>query len=51
MVKGDLSTSSSSSVEVSGLVTEAKMSGRSHTLVLSSDEVRNKDLISHKKST
>ncbi|XP_034748173.1 neurabin-1 isoform X8 [Etheostoma cragini] len=34
----DLSTSSSSSVEISGLMSEAKMSGRSHTLVLSSDE-------------
>ncbi|XP_071001405.1 neurabin-1-like, partial [Oncorhynchus clarkii lewisi] len=38
VVKDDLSVSSSSSVEVSGLLTEAKMSGRSHTLVLSSDE-------------
>ncbi|XP_034748172.1 neurabin-1 isoform X7 [Etheostoma cragini] len=35
----DLSTSSSSSVEISGLMSEAKMSGRSHTLVLSSDEI------------
>lgn len=35
----DLSASSSSSVEVSGLQSEAKMSGRSQTLVLSSDEV------------
>ncbi|XP_032391657.1 neurabin-1 isoform X8 [Etheostoma spectabile] len=34
----DLSTSSSSSVEISGLMSEAKMSGRSHKLVLSSDE-------------
>ncbi|KAM3858434.1 neurabin-1 [Diretmus argenteus] len=34
----DLSPSSTSSVEISGLLTEAKMSGRSHTLVLSSDE-------------
>ncbi|XP_071356256.1 neurabin-1 isoform X2 [Trachinotus anak] len=34
----DLSASSSSSVEISGLLGEAKMSGRSHTLVLSSDE-------------
>ncbi|XP_056153963.1 neurabin-1 [Lampris incognitus] len=34
----DLSASSSSSVEISGPVTEAKMSGRSHTLALSSDE-------------
>uniref|UniRef100_UPI0037E9178A neurabin-1 n=1 Tax=Semicossyphus pulcher TaxID=241346 RepID=UPI0037E9178A len=33
----DLSASSSSSVEISGL-SEAKMSGRSHTLVISSDE-------------
>nr|XP_023991296.1 neurabin-1-like [Salvelinus alpinus] len=38
VVKEDLSVSSSSSVEVSGLLAEAKMSGRSHTLVLSSDE-------------
>uniref|UniRef100_A0A8C7J5R7 Protein phosphatase 1 regulatory subunit 9A n=1 Tax=Oncorhynchus kisutch TaxID=8019 RepID=A0A8C7J5R7_ONCKI len=38
VVKDDLSVSSSSSVEVSGLRTEAKKSGRSHTLVLSSDE-------------
>ncbi|XP_032391656.1 neurabin-1 isoform X7 [Etheostoma spectabile] len=35
----DLSTSSSSSVEISGLMSEAKMSGRSHKLVLSSDEI------------
>lgn len=35
----DLSASSSSSVEISGLLSEAKMSGRSQTLVLSSDEV------------
>ncbi|XP_040909875.1 neurabin-1 isoform X2 [Toxotes jaculatrix] len=35
----DLSASSSSSVEISGLLSEAKMSGRSHTLVLSSDEI------------
>ncbi|XP_034560026.1 neurabin-1 [Notolabrus celidotus] len=34
----DLSAGSSSSVEISGL-SEAKMSGRSHTLVLSSDEI------------
>ncbi|XP_038550669.1 neurabin-1-like isoform X1 [Micropterus salmoides] len=34
----DLSASSSSSVEISGLLSEAKMSGRSHALVLSSDE-------------
>ncbi|XP_030002674.1 neurabin-1 isoform X2 [Sphaeramia orbicularis] len=34
----DLSASSSSSVEISGLLSEAKMSGRSHTLALSSDE-------------
>ncbi|KAK5911386.1 hypothetical protein CgunFtcFv8_005565 [Champsocephalus gunnari] len=34
----DLSASSSSSVEISGLLSEAKMSGRSHTLMLSSDE-------------
>ncbi|XP_045082350.1 neurabin-1 [Coregonus clupeaformis] len=38
VVKDDLSASSSSSGEVCGLLTEAKMSGRSHTLVLSSDE-------------
>lgn len=36
----DLSGSSSSSVEISGMLSEAKMSGRSHTLALSSDEVR-----------
>uniref|UniRef100_A0A4W5LL55 Protein phosphatase 1 regulatory subunit 9A n=1 Tax=Hucho hucho TaxID=62062 RepID=A0A4W5LL55_9TELE len=30
---------SSNQLEVSGLLTEAKMSGRSHTLVLSSDEI------------
>ncbi|XP_039977193.1 neurabin-1 isoform X2 [Xiphias gladius] len=35
----DLSASSSSSVEISGLLSEAKMSGHSHTLVLSSDEI------------
>ncbi|XP_063755082.1 neurabin-1 isoform X2 [Eleginops maclovinus] len=36
----DLSAgSSSSSVEISGLLSEAKMSGRSHTLMLSSDEI------------
>ncbi|XP_060948225.1 neurabin-1 [Limanda limanda] len=34
----DQSVSSSSSVEISGLLGEAKMSGRSHTLALSSDE-------------
>ncbi|XP_062292010.1 neurabin-1 [Scomber scombrus] len=34
----DLSASSNSSVEISGL-SEAKMSGRSHTLVFSSDEI------------
>ncbi|XP_051810985.1 neurabin-1 isoform X3 [Acanthochromis polyacanthus] len=34
----DMSASSSSSVEISGLLGEAKTSGRSHTLVLSSDE-------------
>uniref|UniRef100_A0A3P8TQI3 Neurabin-1 n=1 Tax=Amphiprion percula TaxID=161767 RepID=A0A3P8TQI3_AMPPE len=34
----DMSASSSSSVEISGLLSEAKTSGRSHTLVLSSDE-------------
>eukprot|EP00064_Thunnus_orientalis_P002102 superscaffoldBa00000146_g2109 len=35
----DLSASSNSSVEISGLLSEAKMSGRSHTLALSSDEI------------
>ncbi|XP_029938124.1 neurabin-1 isoform X2 [Salarias fasciatus] len=35
----DLSASSSSSVEISGLLSEAKLSGRSHTLMLSSDEI------------
>lgn len=35
----DLSASSSSSVEISGLMSEAKMSGHSHSLMLSSDEV------------
>nr|XP_020469794.1 neurabin-1 isoform X2 [Monopterus albus] len=35
----DLSASSSSSVEISGLLSEATMSGRSHTLMLSSDEI------------
>ncbi|XP_056271614.1 neurabin-1 isoform X2 [Pseudoliparis swirei] len=35
----DLSGSSSSSVEISGMLSEAKMSGRSHTLALSSDEI------------
>uniref|UniRef100_A0A4W6EP81 Neurabin-1 n=1 Tax=Lates calcarifer TaxID=8187 RepID=A0A4W6EP81_LATCA len=35
----DLSASSSSSAEISGLLSEAKMSGRSHTLVLSSNEI------------
>ncbi|XP_064839101.1 neurabin-1-like isoform X2 [Oncorhynchus masou masou] len=39
VVKDDLSVSSSSSVEVSGLLTEAKVPSRSHTLVLSSDEI------------
>uniref|UniRef100_A0A667YYC4 Neurabin-1 n=1 Tax=Myripristis murdjan TaxID=586833 RepID=A0A667YYC4_9TELE len=38
LLNDDLSASSTSSVEISGLLTEAKMSGRSHTLVLSSDE-------------
>ncbi|KAF7653448.1 hypothetical protein LDENG_00082790 [Lucifuga dentata] len=37
-VNDDLSASSSSSVEISGLLSEAKMSELSHTLVLSSDE-------------
>ncbi|KAM7384082.1 hypothetical protein PAMA_011435 [Pampus argenteus] len=35
----DLSASSNSSVEISGLLSEAQMSGRSHTVVLSSDEI------------
>ncbi|KAM3595747.1 uncharacterized protein V6R79_002189 [Siganus canaliculatus] len=35
----ELSASSSSSVEVSGLLSEAKMSGRSQNLMLSSDEI------------
>ncbi|CAN9503869.1 unnamed protein product [Ophioblennius macclurei] len=35
----DLSASSSSSVEISGLLSEAKLSGRSHTPMLSSDEI------------
>ncbi|KAM6959484.1 neurabin-1 [Aplochiton taeniatus] len=35
----ELSASSTSSVEVSGMLTEAKTPGRSHTLVLSSDEI------------
>uniref|UniRef100_A0A667ZJ64 Neurabin-1 n=1 Tax=Myripristis murdjan TaxID=586833 RepID=A0A667ZJ64_9TELE len=39
LLNDDLSASSTSSVEISGLLTEAKMSGRSHTLVLSSDEI------------
>ncbi|XP_072532209.1 neurabin-1 isoform X2 [Salminus brasiliensis] len=34
----DLSISSSSSAEITGLVTEPKLSGRSHTLLVSSDE-------------
>lgn len=39
-LNNDLSaSSSSSSVEISGLMTEAKKSGHSHNLVLSSDEV------------
>ncbi|CAJ1083896.1 neurabin-1 [Xyrichtys novacula] len=38
VLNDDLSASSSSSVEISGL-SEAKISGRSHTLVLSSDEI------------
>ncbi|XP_030644382.1 neurabin-1 [Chanos chanos] len=37
-VSDDLSISSTSSAEISGLLTEPKISGRSHTLVLSSDE-------------
>ncbi|XP_026203439.1 neurabin-1 isoform X2 [Anabas testudineus] len=35
----DLSASSSSSVEISGLMSDAKTSGHSHNLVLSSDEI------------
>lgn len=35
----ELSASSSSSVEISGLLSEAKMSGRSQNLMLSSDEI------------
>ncbi|XP_007259877.3 neurabin-1 isoform X2 [Astyanax mexicanus] len=35
----DLSISSSSSAEITGVVTEPKLSGRSHTLMLSSDEI------------
>lgn len=38
-VNEDLSASSSSSVEISGLQSEAKTSGHSHSVVLSSDEV------------
>ncbi|XP_042600810.1 neurabin-1-like isoform X3 [Cyprinus carpio] len=37
-VTDDLSLSSTSSTEISGLLTDAKMSSRSHTLMLSSDE-------------
>lgn len=39
-VTDDVSLSSSSSGEIWGVVTEPKLTGRSHTLVLSSDEVR-----------
>ncbi|XP_052440719.1 neurabin-1 isoform X4 [Carassius gibelio] len=38
-VTDDLSLSSTSSTEVSGLLTDAKMSSRSQTLMLSSDEI------------
>ncbi|XP_051520234.1 neurabin-1-like isoform X1 [Myxocyprinus asiaticus] len=38
-VSDDLSISSSSSTEITGVLTEVKMSGRSHTLTLSSDEI------------
>ncbi|XP_051527041.1 neurabin-1-like isoform X3 [Myxocyprinus asiaticus] len=38
-VNDDLSISSMSSTEISGVLTEVKMSGRSHTLTLSSDEI------------
>ncbi|XP_050991895.1 neurabin-1 isoform X3 [Labeo rohita] len=37
-VTDDISLSSTSSTEISGVLTDAKMSGRSHTLMLSSDE-------------
>nr|XP_046272695.1 neurabin-1 isoform X3 [Scatophagus argus] len=39
ILNDDLSASSSSSVEISGLLSEAKMSGHSQTLALSSDEI------------
>ncbi|KAK3511914.1 hypothetical protein QTP70_027605 [Hemibagrus guttatus] len=39
-VMDDVSMSSSSSGEMWGLVTEPKLTGRSHTLVLSSDEIQ-----------
>ncbi|KAM9384931.1 neurabin-1 isoform 2-T2 [Pholidichthys leucotaenia] len=42
----DLSASSSSSVEISSLLTEAKTSGRSHNVVLSSDEILDKGQLS-----
>ncbi|XP_059365608.1 neurabin-1-like isoform X2 [Carassius carassius] len=38
-VTDDLSLSSTSSTEISGILTDAKMSGRSQTLMLSSDEI------------
>ncbi|RXN26221.1 neurabin-1-like isoform X1 [Labeo rohita] len=38
-VTDDISLSSTSSTEISGVLTDAKMSGRSHTLMLSSDEI------------
>ncbi|XP_024920789.1 neurabin-1 isoform X4 [Cynoglossus semilaevis] len=42
----DLSASSSSSVEISGLLNEAQTSGHSHTLVLSSDEILDESQLS-----
>ncbi|XP_017550440.1 neurabin-1 isoform X3 [Pygocentrus nattereri] len=39
LTNDDLSISSSSSAEISGAITEPKLSGRSHTLVVSSDEI------------
>jgi len=38
-VSDDLSLSSTSSTEISGVLTDVKVSGRSQTLTLSSDEV------------
>uniref|UniRef100_A0A665VCP9 Neurabin-1 n=1 Tax=Echeneis naucrates TaxID=173247 RepID=A0A665VCP9_ECHNA len=45
-VNDDLSASSSSSVDISGLLSETKMSGHSHTPVLSSDEILDEGQIS-----